>query len=46
MRRSYILSYFLSKGSFHFVNNESIISYKIDSSIVQTVKDHGKNVVF
>ena len=44
---SYILSlsYFLSKGSFHFVNNKSI-SYKIDSYIIQTVKDHGKNVVF
>ena len=39
------LSYFLWKGSFHFVNNKSI-SYKIDSYIIQTVKDHGKNVVF
>ena len=42
---SYILSYFLSKGSFHFVNNKSV-SCKIDSSIIQTVKDHGKMLSF
>ena len=42
---NYILSYFLSKGSFHFVNNKGI-SYKIDSCIIQTVKDRGKMLSF
>ena len=42
-----ILSYFFfQKGRFILSIIKEMISYKIDSSIIQTVKDHGKMLSF